>query len=256
MAAIAIKQLPSGALIPVIGLGVFQSEPGAETYNAVLSALKIGYRHIDTAHYYSNEADVGRAIVDSGVPREQVFVTTKYFSFSWSYNDVVEAVKKSVERIGGGYIDLYLLHAPCNPKNREDAWRALEDMQKEGLVRDIASRQSDRVHPFISLAPLVKYCESQDILLQAYSPLVQAKKMNDPTLNAIAMEVEATPAQVLLAWTLAKCFITLPKSVKESRQKENLDSYKVKLSEDQVARLDTLDEHFLVGWDAIETHAV
>ncbi|TMW65477.1 hypothetical protein Poli38472_008119 [Pythium oligandrum] len=276
MAAIATKTLRSGAAIPVIGLGVFQSEPGAETYNAVLSGLQVGHRHIDTAQFYRNEADVGKAIVDSGIPHDQVFVTSKIVSTVWNYDDVVKAVKESVGRIGGGYIDLYLLHAPFDSATRADAWRALEDMQAKGLLRDIGvsnygegylkklaetwrvkpAVNQIELHPWLTRTDTVQYCESQGIHLEAYSPLAQAKRINDPVLTRIAEEVNATPAQVLIAWILAKDFITLPKSVKELRQQENLDSYKVKLSVDQVQRLDALDEYYVATWDRIKDHAV
>ncbi|TMW61412.1 hypothetical protein Poli38472_012603 [Pythium oligandrum] len=276
MTTIATQQLPSGAKIPVVGLGVFQSEPGAETYNAVLAGLKLGYRHIDTAQFYRNEADVARAIADSGVPREEVFVTSKvFFPNGWSYEIVATAVEQSVERIGG-YIDLYLLHAPASPVGRADAWRALEDAQAKGLLRDIGvsnygeahlkklaetwrvkpAVNQIELHPWLARPDLVKYCQDEGILLQAYSPLARATKIADPTLLAIAKEVKATPAQVLIAWSIAKGFITLPKSVKESRLQENLDAYKVTLSEAVLAKLDALDEYFVSAWDPIKEHAV
>src|SRR5687768_3016600 len=116
--AIPTKKLPSGALIPSIGLGVFQSQPGSETYQAVLSALQNGYRHIDTAQVYRNECDVGKAIRDSGVPREQIFVTSKIYASSWNYNQVVAAVRDSNKKLGLGYIDLFLLHSPSSNRGR------------------------------------------------------------------------------------------------------------------------------------------
>ncbi|TMW65475.1 hypothetical protein Poli38472_008117 [Pythium oligandrum] len=276
MSSIATKTLPSGALIPVVGLGVYQSEPGAETYNAVLSALTLGYRHIDTAQVYRNESDVGKAIADSGVPRDQIFVTSKVFSRSWSYDGVVATVKQSVEWIGGGYIDLYLLHAPGSPEGRADAWRALEDMQAAGLLRDIGvSNYSEahlkklaetwrvkpavnqiELHPWLGRTETVQYCESQGIHLEAYSPLARAQKMDDPVVNTIAAANKATPAQVLVAWSVAKGFITLPKSVKESRQKENWEGYNVKLTDEEVKTLSALDAYFVTCWDPIKDHAV
>jgi methylglyoxal/glyoxal reductase len=276
-APIATKTLPSGHKIPVVGLGVYQSEPGAETYNAVLSALKLGYRHVDTAQFYRNEADVGKAIADAGLKREEIFVTSKYFTGgSWSYDAVLAAVKESVERIGGGYIDLYLLHAPGSPEGRADAWRALEDAQSQGLLRDIGVSnyneahlkklaQTWRVkpavnqielHPWLTREELVKYHHAEGILLEAYSPLAKAFKLKDPVVTAIAEEINAAPAQVLIAWSLAKDFITLPKSVNPARQESNLDAYKITLSPEQIAKLDALDEYLVTGWDPIKDHAV
>jgi diketogulonate reductase-like aldo/keto reductase len=270
------KTLPSGAQMPVVGLGVYLSEPGAETYNAVLSALKMGYHHIDTAQYYKNEEDVGRAVKDSGAPREEIFVTTKLFVDSWSYNDVIAATKASNEKLGLGYIDLYLVHAPFDPEGREDGWRAIEDLHEQGMLKDIGvSNFSEahlkkmlktarikpavnqvELHPWMMRPTLVKYCKEHDILLQAYSPLARARKMEDPTLLEIANEVGATPAQVLVAFSLANDFVSLPKSVDAGRQKANLDGANVKLTPAQVAKLAALDEYLVVGWDPTKAHAV
>ncbi|GAB9467992.1 Voltage-gated ion channel [Globisporangium polare] len=270
------KKLPSGASIPVVGLGVYQSEPGAETYDAVASALKLGYRHVDTAQYYQNEADVGKAVRDSGLPREQVFVTSKLFLSFWGYDKAVAAIKESNAKLGLGYIDLFLLHAPGDAATRAETWRALEDLQKEGILRDIgvsnfSGAHLDKLaqtwtakpavnqvelHPWLTRTDLVKYHHEHGILLQAYSPLAKANKLSDPVVNEIAKEVNATPAQVLVAWSLAKDFITLPKSVNPDRQKLNLEAVNVKLSDAQIAKLDALDEYLVTGWDPIKDHAV
>ncbi|KAG6615272.1 putative aldehyde reductase [Phytophthora cinnamomi] len=273
---IPTKTLPSGAEMPMVGLGVYLSEPGAETYNAVLSALKQGYRHIDTAQYYENEADVGRAIKDSGIPRDEIFVTTKLFITNWGYNNALAATKASNEKLGLGYIDLYLLHAPGEVSTRDESWRALEELHEQGILRDIGvSNFSEahlekflktakvkpavnqvELHPWMMRPSLVKYCQEHGILLQAYSPLARARKMDDPTLLEIANDVGATPAQVLVAFSLANDFTTLPKSVDSDRQKLNLDGAKVKLSASQVAKLAALDEYLVVGWDPTRDHAV
>eukprot|EP00644_Phytophthora_capsici_P004507 jgi/Phyca11/565780/estExt2_Genewise1.C_PHYCAscaffold_190142 len=270
--------LPSGHSIPAVALGVYQSEPGAETYDAVIAALKLGYRHIDTATVYRNEADVGKAIRDSGVPRQDVFVTSKIVASHnrWSYDDVVAGVRLSNKKLGLEYIDLYLLHAPFDGATRAEAWKALEDLQAEGVVRDIGVSnfgelhlqklaQTWRVkpavnqvelHPWLARSDTVKYCEEQGILMEAYSPLARAQKMHDRTLKQVASEVGVTSAQVLIAWSLAKGFVTLPKSVTESRIKENLEAVKVELSSEQMDKLNGLDEYFVTAWDPIKHHAV
>ncbi|GMF25624.1 unnamed protein product [Phytophthora fragariaefolia] len=273
---IPTKTLPSGAEMPMIGLGVYLSEPGAETYNAVLSALNLGYRHIDTAQYYENEADVGRAIRDSGIPREDVFVTTKLFITNWGYEQALASTKESNEKLGLGYIDLYLLHAPGNAPTRDESWRALEELQEQGILRDIgvsnfsgahldkflkAARVKPAVnqvelHPWMMRPTLVKYCQEHGILLQAYSPLARARKMDEPVLLEIANEVGGTPAQVLVAFSLANDFTTLPKSVDPDRQKINLDGVKIKLTNAQVTKLAALDEYLVVGWDPTKDHEV
>ncbi|CAH0487899.1 unnamed protein product [Peronospora farinosa] len=224
--------LPSGSRMPLIGLGVYKAMPGEETYKAVLSALRLGYRHIDTARLYENEADVGRAVRDSGIPRKELFITSKLREVHWGYEKAIEGARSSNDLIGCDYIDLFLLHQPFDPKLRADTWRALEDLQTEGILR------------------------KNDILLQAFSPLARVKKIEDPRLVEIAKEVQATPAQVLIAWDLAKNFTTLPKSVHEARQKENLEAVNVKLTPEQVARLDALNEDYFSATDHVSNSAV
>ncbi|GMF13694.1 unnamed protein product [Phytophthora lilii] len=268
--------LPSGARMPLVGLGVYKAAAGDETYEAVLSALRLGYRHIDTARLYENEADVGRAVRASGIPREQIFITSKLREFHWGYERALEGARSSNELIGCGYIDLFLLHQPFDPALRADTWRALEDLQKEGVLRDIGvsnfgephlaklahtwkvkpAVNQIELHPWLTREPLVKYCQENGILLQAYSPLARVKKIDDPRLVEIAKEVQATPAQVLIAWDLAKGYTTLPKSVHEARQKENLEAINVKLTPEQVARLDAFNEGFFAGTDHVSNSAV
>ncbi|POM74904.1 Putative aldehyde reductase [Phytophthora palmivora] len=270
------KKLPSGAEIPVVGLGVYQSEPGPETYNAVLSALKLGYRHIDTAQYYENEADVGRAIKDSGISRDEVFVTSKLSIFNWGYEKAIETTKVSNENLGLGHIDLYLLHAPGDAATRDESWRALEELKEQGILKDIGvsnfgeahlekllktakvkpAVNQVELHPWLMRPTLVKYCQDHGILLEAYSPLARAQKMDNPTLLEIAHEVDVSPAQVLVAFSLANGFISLPKSVHEERQKSNLEAATVKLTDAQVAKLASLDEYLVTCWDPIKDHAV
>ncbi|KAK1938901.1 9,11-endoperoxide prostaglandin H2 reductase [Phytophthora citrophthora] len=270
------KTLPSGAKIPVVGLGVYESGPGAETYNAVLSALKLGYRHIDTAEYYNNEADVGRAVKDSGVPREEIFITSKLLMTNWGYQKALDGARVSNEKLNLGYIDLYLLHAPGEPSTRAETWRALEDLQQEGVLKDIGvsnfgvahleklfatakvkpAVNQVELHPWLMRPELVRFCKENGILLEAYSPLARAHKMTDPTVLEIAKDVDATAAQVLVAFSLANDFITLPKSVHEERQKSNLEGAKVKLSAEHVAKLAALDEYLVICWDPIKDHAV
>ncbi|KAF4046279.1 Aldo/keto reductase family [Phytophthora infestans] len=253
-AFVKTKLLPSGHSIPAVALGVYQSAPGPETYDAVISALKLGYRHIDTATVYRNESDVGKAIRDSGIPR----------------------VRLSNRKLGLNYIDLYLLHAPFDSTTRAEAWKALEDMQSEGIVRDIgvsnfgelhlqklaetwrvkAAVNQVELHPWLARADTVKYCEEHGIIMEAYSPLARAQKMHDRTLKQVARELGATSAQVLIAWSLAKGFVTLPKSVTESRIKENLEAAKLDITSEQMDKLNRLDGYFVTAWDPIKDHAV
>lgn len=276
MASIPTKTLPSGAKIPSLGLGVFMSSPGAETYDAVRTALNLGYRHIDTAQVYYNEADVGRAVRDSGIPRDQIFVTSKVLLSHWTYNAVVATARNANQLLGLGFIDLYLLHAPGSSSTREDAWRALEDLQTEGILRDIGvsnfgeahlkklaktwrvkpAVNQIELHPWLARKDTVDYCKARGIHLEAYSPLARAIRMGDPVLRQIAKEVHATPAQVLVAWSLAQGFIALPKSVKAHRIKENLNGTVVQLNDDHLKALGNLDRYFVTCWDPIKEHAV
>ncbi|ETI45912.1 hypothetical protein L914_09281 [Phytophthora nicotianae] len=277
-AFVKTKLLPSGHSIPSVALGVYQSAPGSETYDAVLAALKLGYRHIDTATVYRNESDVGKAIRDSGIPRNEIFVTSKIVASRtrWNYDEVVEGVRLSNRKLGLEYIDLYLLHAPFDSTTRAEAWKALEDMQTEGILRDIGvsnfgelhlQRLAEtwrvkpavnqvELHPWLARADTVKYCEEQGIIMEAYSPLARAQKMHDRTLKLIASEVGATSAQVLIAWSLAKGFVALPKSVTESRIKENLEAAKLELTSEQMEKLNGLDAYFVTAWDPVKDHAV
>jgi diketogulonate reductase-like aldo/keto reductase len=268
--------LPSGAQIPTIALGVYMTKPGSEAYDAVLAALKLGYRHIDSATFYENEADVGRAVRDSGIPRNEIFVTSKYHAPEWSYDTVVKAVKDSLQRFGFTYLDLYLLHAPRAPENRSEAWRALEDMQSQGLVRDIGvsnfgiphlkklektwrvkpAVNQFEVHPFCARTELVQYCQANGMVVEAYAPLTRAEKLNDPKVVKIAKEANATSAQALLAWGLSKGFVVLPKSVHEARIQENINAAKVTLTPKQIAEFDTMNENFATCWDPIKNDAV
>ncbi|KAF4146663.1 Aldo/keto reductase family [Phytophthora infestans] len=268
--------LPSGARMPMLGLGVYKAAAGEEAYESVLSALRLGYRHIDTARLYENEADVGRAVRDSGIPREQIFITSKLREFHWGYDKALEGARSSNDLIGCSYIDLFLLHQPFDPKLRADTWRALEDLQKEGVLRDIGvsnfgeahlaklaetwkvkpAVNQIELHPWLTRQSLVNYCEENGIHVQAFSPLARVKKIDDSRLIELAKEVQATPAQVLIAWDLAKGYTTLPKSVHEARQKENLEAANVKLTPEQVTRLDAFNEDFYSGTDHVSNSAV
>lgn len=269
-------RLPSGAVLPAIGLGVFMAAPGKETYSSVLNALRGGYRHIDTARIYGNEADVGRAVAASKVPREEVFITTKLFITDWGAEKAAAAIQDSLQKLNTPYIDLLLLHAPGDSATRAETWRVLEDAQSRGVVRDIGvSNFSEQhleklqmtarvmpavnqieVHPWLQRRDLVAYCQKRGIVVEAYSPLAKASKLSDPVLVNVANEVGATPAQVLIAWSLQKQFVCLPKSIDSERQRQNLEAANVKLREEDVARLDGLECGLVTGWDPIKDSPV
>ncbi|EGZ19468.1 hypothetical protein PHYSODRAFT_327725 [Phytophthora sojae] len=255
------KTLPSGAQIPVIGFGAYLDNDVDNSYNIVLSALKQGYRHIDTAQLYHNKAEVGRAVRDSGIPREEIFVTSKLYLTDWGYKRALASVRRSNDKIGLGYIDLFLLHAPGDAATRAETWLALEELHEQGILKDIGVSNFSAVnqielHPWLTRPETVQYCKENGILVEAYSPLVKAFKMKDATLNEIANEVGASPAQVLVAFSLANDIIPLPKSANAKRQKDNLEAINVKLSAEQVERLAALDEYFVTDWDPIRDEEV
>ncbi|POM60713.1 putative aldehyde reductase [Phytophthora palmivora] len=270
------KTLPSGAQIPVIGFGAYLENDVSNSYNIVLSALKQGYRHIDTAQLYHNEAAVGQAVRDSGIPREEIFVTSKLFLTDWGYERALASIKTSNEKIGLGYIDLFLLHAPGDAATRAETWRTVEELHEQDILKDVGvsnfsgahidklmktarvkpSVNQIEVHPWLTRPETVKYCQEHDIIVEAYSPLVKGYKMKDSTLNEIASEVGATPAQVLVAFSLDRDIVPLPKSANTKRQKENLEAINVKLSTEQVERLMALDEYYVTDWDPIRDEEV
>src|SRR5262245_51926579 len=263
-------RLNNGVDIPLLGLGVYQSAPGRETRQAVEWALESGYRHIDTASAYGNEGDGGAAVRASGIPRDQIFVTTKLFNPDHGYDQTLAAFDASLGRLGFDTIDLYLIHWPVE-KLRPDTWRAFERIYQERRARAIGvsnylirhleellansevkpTINQIELHPFIfaKRADTVAFCQQHDIVVEAYSPLTKARRLDNPLIKRIASELGRTPAQVLIRYCLDKGTVVLPKSVHKRRIEENRDVFDFKLSAGQLAELDTLDEGLATGWD-------
>eukprot|EP00948_MAST-09A_sp_MAST-9A-sp1_P002639 g2639.t1 len=267
----ATLPLNDGTFIPRVALGVYQSAPGKTTYNAVLAALKLGYRHIDTAHLYGNEKDVGRAVRDSGIPRAEIYITTKLWPDmdgepKSGYDAAIKAGLASQKRLGT-YIDLYLIHSPVWEKERVNAWCGLQELVKRKVVRSIgvsnygvhhlkellADKRTTIVpavnqielHPFLRHDDIERFCASNKILIEAYSPLAKAKKFKDvPRVKA-----GKTPAQIMLRWGLQRNYIILPKSVNTKRIEENSLLFDWSLSADAMKKLNSLDEYYTTGWD-------
>ncbi|PSC75258.1 Aldo keto reductase [Micractinium conductrix] len=266
-------RLATGALLPSPGLGVYRSAAGGECLAAVASALRLGYRHIDTAQLYGNEGDVGRAVAESGLRREEVFITTKIWTSNWGYDACRASLRQSLAELGTPYADLVLLHAPGDPATRADTWRALEDAAKEGQARAIGvsnfgiahlqklaqtatikpAVNQIELHPWLQRRELVDFCRQQGM---AYSPLAKAQKLSDLTIAGIAQRMGVTPAQVLIRWSMQKGFVPLPKSNHPERQQTNLDVFRFELCSDDVAALDRLEEGLVTGWDPIAMHDV
>jgi diketogulonate reductase-like aldo/keto reductase len=254
--------------IPVIGLGTFLSKPGESTYNAVRYALDFGYRQIDTAAFYQNEGDVGRAVRDSKITREDIFITTKLWNSDQGYSNAIRAYEASMKKLDLGYIDLYLIHWP-QQGTREESWRALEKIYNDGGVNSIGVsnytiKHLEEMKNYAEITPainqvefhiylyqkeLLDYCTNENIYIQAYSPLVRGKKFKIDTLNAIAEKYSKTPAQIMLRWTIDVGTITLPKSVNEQRIIENASIFDFELSSEDRKFLDSLNEDYRIAWD-------
>lgn len=251
-----IRGLGDGHTIPILGLGVWQTSDGPECVNAVRWALELGYRHVDTAQAYGNEESVGRALRDSGVAREDVFVTTKFYPGG---NDPVAAAEQSLKRLGLDYVDLYIIHWP--QRGPTWAWPGMERAHELGYARSIgvsnfSVKELDEVlavadiHPTVNqvqLSPfeyrraLVQAGDERQIVTEAYSPLGTGRHLGSKDVAAIAQRVGHTPAQVLLRWGVQRDLVILPKSTHRERIAENAQIFDFSLSEDDMAALDALD---------------
>lgn len=262
----ASVSVPLSAM-PQVGLGVFRASP-EQAYAAVRTALDAGYRHIDTAQVYRNEAAVGRAVRDSGLTRGEVFVTTKLWNDDQHPARLRASVARSISTLGLGAPDLFLLHWPV-PGLRTSAWAALEDLQAEGVLRGIGVSnfmvphldellRSARVmplvnqievHPFLQQRAVQALCMARGIKVQAYSPLTKGLRLAHPVVQHIAQATRRSPAQVLLRWGLQHGLVVLPKSTRPERIRENLALDDFALDERQMTALDALEENLVTGWN-------
>lgn len=250
------RRLPSGALMPSLGLGVWQMEDGRETVQAVEWALEAGYRHVDTAAMYRNERSVGEGVRRSGLAREEVFVTTKLMP---ARVDVERALARSLGRLAFDYVDLYLIHWPL-PVLYLRQWRKLEALRGRGLARDIGvsnfgRRELDKLgrrgqvpavnqvqfSPFHYRRKLLDDCEERGIVFEAYSPLARGSGPQHTTIIAIAQRLGRTPAQVMLRWALQHGAVVIPKSSRRERIESNAQVFDFELDAEAMAMLDALD---------------
>jgi diketogulonate reductase-like aldo/keto reductase len=258
--------LNSGTVIPQVGLGVWQS--GGATKKAVAAALQAGYRHFDTAAVYGNEGSVGTAIAESGVPRDQIFVTTKLWNNDHGYEKALRAFDASLKRLRLEYVDLYLLHWPV-AELRLESWRALEQLFADKRARAIGVSNFLEPHlrelagsakvlpavnqieltPFLQRAETVALCKELGVALEAYSPLTRGQRLAHPVVLELAALTRRSPAQVLLRWGIERGFIVLPKSVNPERIAENAALFDFELDAASNARLDALEEGLVTGWD-------
>jgi diketogulonate reductase-like aldo/keto reductase len=260
--------LHNGVKMPWFGLGVFKVKEGSEVIDSVKAALKNGYRSIDTAAIYQNEEGVGQAIREAGVPREELFVTSKLWNSDQGYESTLQAYETSLKKLGLDYLDLYLIHWPGKNKFKE-TWKALEKLYKDGRVRAIGVSNFKvhhleellkdaeikpmvnqvEFHPHLTLKDLRAFCQQEGIQLEAWSPLKQGQLLDDSTLNEIGAKYGKTAAQVILRWDLQSGVVTIPKSIKEQRIIENANIFDFELTAEEMARIDGLNKDERVGSD-------
>jgi len=263
------KLLNDGTRIPLIGLGVYQAA-AEETLASVKTALSLGYRHIDTAQLYGNEAEVARAVKESGVPREEVWITTKVWRSSFGYQKTLDSLEKSLQKMKLGYVDLLLLHCPPSPEVRQETWRAMEKIKEEGKARSIGvsnygvhhleemrhyakvmpSVNQIELSPYLTRNAIVDYCNKNGIALEAYSPLTKGQKLSDPKLVNLSKKYSGvTPAQLLIRWGIEHDYVTLPKSVTPDRIAQNADVFGFKISKEDLDVMDSWNQDLVTGWD-------
>lgn len=250
--------------MPQLGLGVWQIEEGKETEDAINVAFENGYRSIDTASQYGNEASVGRAVRGSGIPRDEVFVTTKLWNDSQGYDQTLDAIDESLERLGLDYVDLYLIHWPVPEAGKYvETWHAMEELYKQGKAKSIGisnfnpnhiddiTAEADfvptvnqiQLHPHNAQLATRAYCDRNGIKVESYSPLMRGGiVLQDPVVQEIAKAHGKTPAQVVLRWHIQNGLIVIPKSATPERIKENIDIFDFELSAEQMDAIDGLDK--------------
>jgi diketogulonate reductase-like aldo/keto reductase len=260
--------LHNGVKMPWFGLGVFKVKEGSEVIESVRAALKHGYRAIDTAAVYQNEEGVGKAIKESGVPREEIFITSKVWNSDQGYESTLQAYETSLKKLGLDYLDLYLIHWPGKNKFKE-TWKALEKLYKDGRVRAIGVSNFKihhleellkdceikpmvnqvEFHPHLTQKDLLAYCQKEGIQLEAWSPLKQGQLVNDPVLTEIGKKYGKSAVQVILRWDLQNKVVTIPKSIKEQRIIDNANIFDFELSAEDMETIDGLNKDERVGSD-------
>ena len=261
-------RLSNGYEIPVVGFGTWQTPDGDVAVSSVKEALAAGYRHIDTAQGYKNEESVGQAIKESGIPREEIFLTTKLWNENHSYDLVLSSFEESLKKLQTDYIDLFLIHWPNPVKFRDnwqsanaETWRAMEELYQAGKIKAIGVsnflphhfeelKKTATIFPMVNqifLAPgelqkeVVSYCQEHNVLLEAYSPLGTGKIFDVPEMQELSDKYGKTIAQIAIRWSLQHDFLPLPKSVTPSRIEENLAVFDFELSDEDMQRIDQLD---------------
>jgi diketogulonate reductase-like aldo/keto reductase len=270
MTQIPTRTLNDGRQMPVLGFGVFQVDP-AETPATVQAALEAGYRSIDTASLYRNEAEVGAAIARSGLPREELFITTKLGNPDQGYDSTLRAFEASMDRLGLEYVALYLIHWPQPARDQYvDTWRALEKIAAEHRARSIGvsnfqpahlARLANEtsvvpavnqveLHPYLTQQPLRAYHDEHGIITEAWSPIARGGELlADPAVRALSEKYGKSPAQLVLRWHVQQDIVAIPRSVRPARIAENFAIFDFELAEDDLAELSALNRDARIGPD-------
>ncbi len=258
-------KLSNGVPMPYFGLGVFNSK-GQEVINAVKHALKTGYRHIDTAAMYLNEAGVGQAIRESDVPREEIFITTKVWNSDHGYDKTMIAFDQSMDKLRFDYLDLYLIHWPVRGKFKA-TWKALEELYRQGRVKAIGVSNflqhhlidlyniceiepmvnQMEFHPYLVQQHLLDFCKQHAIQYEAWSPILKGKVMDIQLLKSMGEKYMKSPVQIVLRWDLQKGVVTIPKSSNLDRIETNTHIFDFELSDEEMAKIDALDKNQRFG---------
>lgn len=258
--------LNNGVLMPWLGFGTYRVPEGNEAYQAVRHALDAGYRSIDTASLYENEVSVGRAVRESGIPREEIFITTKVWNDDQRAGRVRQAFEESLARLKMDYVDLYLVHWPV-PETYVSAWGVMEEIYRSGKARAIGvsnhlSHHLEAIlktgsvvpavnqvefHPYLQSRELHAFCRRRGIQLEAWAPLMKGRGLSEPVLQEIAAKHAKTAAQVVIRWELQKEVVTIPKSATKERIYENRDVFDFSLDEEDMRRIDGLERDFRYG---------
>lgn len=257
-----IRELSNGVKIPTIGFGTYKLQnENDEAANIVKEAINAGYRNIDTASFYDNEEGVGKGIKESGVAREELFITTKVWIDDDKYEDTIKSFNSSLNKLGLDYIDLYLVHWPT--ENIKETWKAIEDLYKDKKVKAIGVcnctvKQLEEIigfseinpminqveiHPNRSEKELLRVCKRHNIVVQAWSPIMRGQLSSNPIIKDLAKQYNKSEAQIILRWHLQNNVIAIPKTNKLSRIKENMDIFDFTISKDDMEKIDSLNKN-------------
>jgi diketogulonate reductase-like aldo/keto reductase len=263
--------LANGVEMPWVGLGVHRAGSGDEVVNALKCALQVGYRSIDTATYYQNEHRVGQVVAECGIPREEIFITSKVWNTDQGYGSTIEVFELSLEKLQTSYLDLYLIHWP-QPGTTFDTWRAMEELYEKGKIRAIGvsnfmiphlKRLMEKArirpmvnqvefHPELVQPELFQFCKENRIQMEAWRPIMKGRVNEIPLLQELAEKYGKSPVQVVLRWDIQKGVVTIPKSVTPERIISNADIFDFELLAEDIARIDGLDRNARIGEDPFQ----